>query len=160
MRLVLLLCALAFPAGAQTDLGAMTPAERTAFGAEVRAFLMDEPDVVQAALAKPNYAAEAYQEKADADLLLLDSLSDEVLAGNDIALFVTTDCEDCAKAEMELRIISKRSGVNFILHDMMTTQGAALANQLGMDEAPFYVMPRMILRGHMPEIVLGRYLSR
>ncbi|KAA2316784.1 hypothetical protein DL237_01760 [Pseudooceanicola sediminis] len=33
-------------------------------------------------------------------------------------------------------------------------------NTLGLDTAPSYVMPRMLIRGHMPSVVLARYLAR
>jgi hypothetical protein len=67
MRFYLLLCAFALPAIAQTDFRDMTLAERAAFGAEFRKLLRDEPKIVDAALAKPNHAAQVYQQEADTD---------------------------------------------------------------------------------------------
>ena len=160
MRLSILLCAMAFPAIAQTDFTAMTQAERAAFGVEVRALLMDEPSLAADEMAGPNYAAEAYRDEADADLALLNDLSSEVLEGSSIALFVSPDCPTCVIAERELIDISNRYGIKFKLHDMSTPATIALAERLGMAEAPFYVMPTMILRGHMPDIVLVRYLTK
>ena len=141
---------MAFPAVAQTDFSAMTQAERTAFGAEVRALLMDEPKLAADAMAGPNYAAEAYRDEADA----------AVLEGSSIALFIAPDCPACVDAERELNDISKRYDIKFKLHDMSNPATFALAERLGIGEAPFYVMPTMILRGHIPDIVLVRYLTK
>ena len=41
----------------------------------------------------------------------------------------------------------------------VTAASAALAVELGMTDPPFYVMADRILRGHMPDIVLRRYLA-
>ncbi len=160
MRLAVVLCALAGSVGAQTDLGAITPDEKAAFRVEMRQFLFDEPEVIETAMTGPNYAAQAYQDAADADLTLIKALSPQVLAGADIALFTAPNCVDCGAAITELLNISKDYEVNFILHDMSNPAAAALADQLGMEAAPFYVMPTMILRGHMPAVVLTRYLAR
>ena len=151
---------MAFPAVAQTDFSAMTQAERTAFGAEVRALLMDEPKLAADAMAGPNYAAEAYRDEADADLALLNDLSAAVLEGSSIALFIAPDCLACVDAERELDDISKRYDIKFKIHDMSNPATFALAERLGIGEAPFYVMPTMILRGHIPDIVLVRYLTK
>jgi len=160
MRLAFLLCALALPAGAQTDFGAMTAAERTAFNAELRAALMADPEMLAAALTPRNYAAEANQLAAEDDRSMLERLSAQVLNGADIALFVSSDCAECGAAEDELLALSKRYGKTFMLHDISTPEGALLAKELGLTDAPFYVLPDMILRGHMPEIVLSKYLNR
>ncbi|QOL80364.1 thioredoxin domain-containing protein [Pseudooceanicola spongiae] len=40
------------------------------------------------------------------------------------------------------------------------TQEARMFNSLGLDTAPSYVMPRMLIRGHMPAMVLSKYLAR
>ncbi len=160
MRLAMVFCALAAPVGAQTDFGALEDAERAAFGAEIRSLLLEEPAIVGAALAQPNYAAQAYQQEADDDLRLLATLSAQILDGADIALFIAPGCGDCAAAQSELQDITKTSGATFILHDITTPQGATLAEKLGMTDAPFYVMPKMILRGHMPAVVLTRYLTQ
>jgi hypothetical protein len=42
---------------------------------------------------------------------------------------------------------------------MSDPASAALAAELGMTDPPFYVMADRILRGHMPDIVLRRYLA-
>ena len=160
MRLTVLLCALALPAAAQSDFARLSTAERIALGAEVRALLLAEPDIVGAAMAGPDYTANAYQDEARADLDLLAALSDQVLQGADIAIFTATDCAECGIALSELQTISDSSKATFIDHNMSSIEGAALASKLGMTDAPFYVMTDRILRGHMPEIVLRRYLTQ
>ena len=159
MRLALACCVAAFPVAAQTDFGALTHAERRALGEEVRALLLAEPELAAPAVAPRNYDAEAYQEKAQADLALIASLTDQVLAGAPIALFTGDDCADCGRALAELEAITDTYSIIFTHHMMSDPASAALAAQLGMTEPPFYVMADRILRGHMPDIVLRRYLA-
>ena len=159
MRLALACCVAAFPVAAQTDFGALTHAERRALGEEVRALLLAEPELAAPAVAPRTYAAEAYQEKAQADLALISSLTDQVLAGAPIALFTGDDCADCDRALAELEAITDTYDITFTHHMMYDPASAALAAQLGMTEPPFYVMADRILRGHMPYIVLRRYLA-
>ena len=159
MRLALACCVAAFPVAAQTDFGALTHAERRALGEEVRALLVAEPELAAPAVAPRNYAAEAYQEKAQADLALITSLTDQVLAGAPIALFTGDDCADCDRALAELEAITDAYAITFTHHMMSDPASAALAAQLGMTDPPFYVMADRILRGHMPDIVLRRYLA-
>ena len=110
-------------------------------------------------MAPRNYAAEAYQEKAQADLALISSLTDQVLAGAPIALFTGDDCADCDRAVAELKAITDTYNITFTHHMMSDPASAALAAELGMTDPPFYVMADRILRGHMPDIVLRRYLA-
>ncbi|KAJ29805.1 hypothetical protein [Sulfitobacter pontiacus] len=159
MRLALACCVAAFPVAAQTDFGALTHAERRALGEEVRALLVAEPELAAPAVAPRTYAAEAYQEKAQADLALITSLTDQVLAGAPIALFTGDDCADCDRALAELEAITDAYAITFTHHMMSDPASAALAAQLGMTDPPFYVMADRILRGHMPDIVLRRYLA-
>ena len=159
MRLALACCVAAFPVAAQTDFGALTHAERRALGEEVRALLLAEPELAAPAVAPRNYDAEAYEEKAQADLALIASLTDQVLAGAPIALFTGDDCADCGRALAELEAITDTYSIIFTHHMMSDPASAVLAAQLGMTEPPFYVMADRILRGHMPDIVLRRYLA-
>lgn len=159
MRLALACCVAAFPVAAQTDFGALTHAERRALREEVRALLLAEPELAAPAVAPRTYAAEAYQEKAQADLALISSLADQVLAGAPIALFTGDDCADCDRAVAELKAITDTYNISFTHHMMSDPASAALAAQLGMTDPPFYVMADRILRGHMPDIVLRRYLA-
>ena len=159
MRLALACCVAAFPVAAQTDFGALTHAERRALGEEVRALLLAKPELAAPAVAPRNYDAEAYEEKAQADLALIASLTDQVLAGAPIALFTGDDCADCDLALAELEAITDAYDIIFTHHMMSDPASAVLAAQLGMTDPPFYVMADRILRGHMPDIVLRRYLA-
>ncbi|WP_289083892.1 disulfide bond formation protein DsbA [uncultured Sulfitobacter sp.] len=159
MRLALACCVAAFPVAAQTDFGALTHAERRALGEEVRALLLAEPELAAPAVAPRNYDAEAYEEKAQADLALIASLTDQVLAGAPIALFTGDDCADCDRAVAELKAITDTYNITFTHHMMSDPASAVLAAELGMTDPPFYVMADRILRGHMPDIVLRRYLA-
>jgi len=52
--------------------------------------------------------------------------------------------------------LAARLGLRVTLFDM--AEDAALAAELGLDMAPSYVLPDMMLRGAMPAIVLEKYL--
>ena len=160
MRLPLwpLLCLLSLPAQADTDIFNLTGPERTAFGAQVRALLLDEPELVQPVFAPP-YAG-AYDDNVRADTTLLQDLETELLGGAEIAIFVGENCADCAAAVAELEDISMASGTTFTHHDTRDADAAKLAELLEVDELPFYVMRDRILRGHMPAVVLTRYLTQ
>lgn len=73
-----------------------------------------------------------------------------------IAFFTQEDCPDCAIAEAELRNIASKLGLRVSTFDM--ARDADLAAELGLDMAPSYVLPSMMLRGAMPAIVLEKYL--
>lgn len=147
------------PGWAETDIFNLTAAERAAFRAEVRALLLAEPQIVDRALNPPNPAAQEIRQEIDDDLRLLQALAPEILGGRQIALFIGADCAECARAADELEAISKDCGAEFILHDTRNPASAALADRLGMTDLPFYVLPGMILRGHIPAVVLPRYLD-
>ena len=134
--------------------------DRAAFEAELRAAILANGDVIATALAGPQPVQSLMQEEIDKDLSLLDALAPELLAGHDIAFFTAPECADCAKAEDDLQSVSERYGVTFIRHDLSEPRAANWARSLGLDEAPFYVLPRMILRGAMPPVALEKYLSR
>ncbi|RKF15152.1 disulfide bond formation protein DsbA [Roseovarius spongiae] len=146
-------------AAAATDFTALSDAERAAFRAEVRAALLAHPEIVARALEQRNPVQSAYRQQIDDDLSLLGRIAPEILAGRDIALFVGSDCADCADAIRELEAFSEAFGATFILRDMADAQGRAWAEALELDGAPFYVLTDMVLRGHMPPIVLGKYLG-
>lgn len=147
------------PGWAETDIFNLTAAERAAFGAEVRALLLAEPKIVDRALNRPNPAAQEIRQEIDDDLRLLQALAPEILGGRQIALFIGADCAECARAADELETISNDYQAEFILHDTRDPASAALADRLGMTDLPFYVLPGMILRGHIPAVVLPRYLD-
>ena len=146
---VLAALTLAQPAGADE------PTARDAFETELRAAVLANGDVIAKALAGPTQMQRHIQN----DLLLLDRLAPDLLAGHPIALFTAEDCETCATAAHELTAITKRYGITFIQHDLSHPQPARWATALGLTDAPFYVLPEMILNGHMPPIVLEKHLT-
>ncbi|MCZ7675882.1 MAG: thioredoxin family protein [Roseovarius sp.] len=74
-----------------------------------------------------------------------------------VALFIAADCPDCARAEAELRALARTRDLRVTLFDIGAD--AALARALGLDIAPSYVFEDRMLRGHMPVIVLEKYLD-
>lgn len=142
------------PLQAQTDFTALTGPERAVFQAEIRALLLDEPQIVDRALAGPSPFADA----VDNDLAAIDRNADTLFANDAaLALFTAPNCPDCDRALDELRTLADALGLSFTLHDMQ--ENAGLAADLGLDTAPSYVLPRMMVRGHVPPVVLRRYLE-
>jgi len=158
-RLAMIFVVWAGNAQAGTDIFALTEKERAIFRAEVRELLLDEPDIVARAMRPKSPVAEQTLQQVEDDLTLLSQLHDDILQAADIALFIGPDCDTCQRALDELRNLSDSSGSTFILHDTSNPATLALSNRLGMDIVPFYVMPKMILRDHMPAVVLEKYLS-
>ena len=155
----LLACGLLLPFAAQAEGLDLSATERAAFRAELRAAILAEPEVVAKALERPNPVQSAFRQNVADDLLLIDSQRTAILGDADVALFVRRDCTECARAVQELTTLSKTTGATFILHDIGTAEGAKLAETLEIDTAPFYVLPKMMLRGHIPQVVLQKYLA-
>ncbi|EDQ04017.1 hypothetical protein OIHEL45_11805 [Sulfitobacter indolifex HEL-45] len=156
---VLAALALAMPAKAN-DFSALGPTERAALDAELRAAILASGDVIADALAGPQPAQSEMQQYIQDDLSLLERLAPNLLEGHAVALFTSPDCSTCTAAISELKGLSMRYGTTFILHDLSAPQAAEWAKALGLSEAPFYVLPDMVLKGHMPAVVLARYLTR
>ena len=159
MRLGWLLPVLAALPGAAQESASLTDLPRATFETELRAALLANADVIAAALQGPSPAAEEMRAQIDDDLTLLAKLAPALLQGDDIALFTEPGCPSCDLAEQELIEISGSYGTTFILHDLSTPEAADWAAALGLQSAPFYVLPDMILNGHMPKIVLQKYLA-
>ena len=152
----------------------MTPDQQQAFGVLVRETLMAHPELAAPALGQsrpPPSAApvDIYAGHVQRDLDLIDRHAAALFGpqapgfgpvGQDAALayFKAPDCDDCAAAEAGLRRIARDLRLRITVLDM--SADAALAASLGLDMAPSYVLPDMILRGRMPAIVLERYLTR
>ena len=158
MRSLALVALLAAPVAAAEGLP-LDPADRAAFGAEVRALLLDEPQIVARALTPAAPAAAQMAERIEEDLSVLDRLGPPVLAGHDIALITGPDCADCAAAATDLEAMSKQYGTTFTQRDISDPAAAQLAEAMGVEDLPVYVLPRMILQGHIPTVVLTRYLD-
>ena len=158
---------LAGPALAQTDFTDLSPAERAIFHAEIREALLGLPELLSGGVPAP--APAPYAEEIESDLARIAAQADALFAPGlpgfggaegdaaTLALFVQEDCPDCIRAEAELRDITKAYGVKVTLIDMGAHPD--LVQALGLDMAPSYVFADKMLRGHIPAIVLERYLS-
>ncbi|MEQ9239717.1 hypothetical protein [Roseovarius indicus] len=155
------------PSSAETDLLHLTPTERAILGQEIRAVLLTVPELLPLDRPAPD-AADLYAEAIDSDLARLkahaEALFSRALPGfgpadatRTIALFTKPGCEDCTRAETDLRALSERHDLRVTLLDM--EENKALADALQLDMAPSYVFPDQMLRGHIPPVVLERYLE-
>lgn len=110
--LALLLLAAAQPALAQTDIGNMTPEERAAFGAEVRAYLLENPEVLMEAI--QILEERRQQQTAETDRKLVAEYADELFADEDsyvagnpegdvtVVEFLDYNCPYCKRAHPEV----------------------------------------------------------
>jgi len=127
-----LACLLAGPAMPQTDAAtadaAMTDAERTAFRAEVRAYLMDNPEVLMEAIAVLEDRRNA--DAAASDVALLETNADEIFhdpaswsGGNpegDVTIveFIDYRCSYCRKAHDEVaELIASDGNIRFVVKE-------------------------------------------
>jgi hypothetical protein len=160
------LFALAAPAGADTDFTDLTPTERAVFQSEIREALLGLPDLADR-IAPP--AINPYASAVEDDLARIKAQAHRLFAPDlpgfgpkdatqTIALLTRADCAACDKAEAELRDLAETRALRVTLIDM--AENAGLVQALELDLAPSYVLPEMMLRGHMPAVVLKRYLSR
>ncbi|MGZ2257712.1 DsbA family protein [Roseobacter sp. A03A-229] len=147
------LLALALPASA-LDLQSMTEEERTLFRSEVRAYLMDNPEVIMEAVqALENRQAEA---QAQADLTLVSDHADAIfndgfsfVGGNpdgDITLveFMDYRCGFCKRAYGEVeKLLESDGNIRFIVKEfpilgeqsLLASRFAIATRQLEGDEA-------------------------
>ena len=163
----------AMPAGAgETDITAMTPAERAAFGRELRQALTAIPELPALARGRTPAVPDIgtiYADEIATDLSRIAARETALFgperpgfgpadAAHRIALFTRSGCPACTRAEAGLRALAARHDLRVTLIDM--DENAALARALDLDTAPSYVLPDMMLRGEIPGIVLERYLAR
>lgn len=153
----------ASPVLAETDLATLSAAEQAAFGAELRQFLSDEPEVISDALSR--LTAPGYAEAASADRGLI-ARHAAALFGPDLpgfgaanapvtlALLTASDCPACRAAEADLRALAETQPIRVTLID-----DPALAEKLGLDLLPAYIFSDMMVRGHVPPVVIERYLA-
>lgn len=144
---------LALPVAA-LDLSAMDDKDRTAFRAEVRAYLMDNPEVIMEAVAVLEQRETAQKDKLDVDLVKInaqDLFEDghSWSGGNpegDITLVEFTDyrCGYCRKAHAEVAKLVKSDGnIRFVLKEypilgdasVITARFAIATKQIAGDEA-------------------------
>mgnify|MGYP001028999515 FL=1 len=141
--------------GAQSSDLPFTPDERRAFHAELRALFLDEPELLLGTAPQPDLYAD---EKA-ADLARIADHGQELFgvwpAPRRIALFTSPECATCRTAEAELTALANDLGWQVITHPF----DGPLARTLDLPDAPFYVLPDLLIRGAMPAPVLRRYLT-
>ncbi|WP_149586643.1 DsbA family protein [Tabrizicola flagellatus] len=176
LGLILGLASLPALAETQPSVPAMTDAERAAFREEVRAYLLENPEVLIEAMD----VLQARQEEADAlrDVQMVASLNDEIfnnpndwVGGNpegDITLveFMDYRCGYCRKAYEEVdQLIQTDGKIRFVVKEfpilgeasLMSAQFAIAVRQLHGDEAYAKVHDAlMTLRGEPSPEVLGR----
>ena len=123
-----LMLGLAQPAAA-FDPAAMTDAQRAAFRAEVRAYLLDNPEVLLEAIAVLEEQQAAQEAADDSDLVaaFADELfhsSDDWVGGNaegdvPLVMFVDYNCGFCRRAHTEvLRVLDRDAGVRFVVKEL------------------------------------------
>lgn len=121
------------------DLGAMTDAERAAFRAEVRAYLLENPEVLMEAIGVLEQRQQ--QDQVDADLTLLQVNADAILndpnswvGGNpdgDITIVEFTDyrCGYCRKAHPEVTELIKSDGnIRFVIKEFPILGDASITS--------------------------------
>lgn len=142
---------------------------RSPLGEAIRIALIATPDLLSGLKTPPRPPPDLYGDAIERDLALLDRLAPRLFDPDRralgppgtpirIAFFTREACAGCAAAQAELQALATRIGFRATLFDMR--RDAGLACDLGLDTAPSYVLPRIMLRGAMPVIVLERYLSR
>lgn len=127
------LCALAgLPALAgETDMTALTPAERAAFRTEMRAYLVAHPELIEEVFQAPtrseygDYAAadrQRFDENAEAlytpDPAYVTGPAQDAAAATIVA-FIRYDCADCAPALADLRaMVAADPGLRLVVQDV------------------------------------------
>ncbi len=148
----------------ETVFSNLSTAERELLHAEIRSVLLAQPEIIL----RGENPAQDYSNEVAADLELIarnrETLFDPKLPGAGksdaalkVALSVRAACDDCARAESDLRDLALSHDLRLFLID--AEKHPELVSALGIDAFPFYVMPEMMLRGYMPKQVLNRYLE-
>ncbi len=148
-----------------------TEAARAALADEIRAVLAADPDILENALspAAPS-SADLYRDARDSDLALIAAEAphlfgpDWPLIGAEggpvaMAVFTGSECAECPGALAELEALLGDLGRTATRIDADTSEGRALMERLTLDALPSYVLPKMMVRGQVPGIVLQRYLA-
>lgn len=154
------------PAKAGSAFTDLSASERLILGNEIREVLLGVPEILPD---RQSGYAPSYEDEIASDLALIRSHEKTLFSADRegfgtaaadrvIALFVAQGCTDCARAETELRALARRHDIRVTLFDMDRNENLAAA--LGLDTAPSYILSDMMLRGHIPTVVLERYLSR
>ncbi|SIS77713.1 hypothetical protein SAMN05421759_103186 [Roseivivax lentus] len=157
-----------------------TEVARAALAEELRAVLTANPEILERAL-RPTApsGADIYRDARDTDLARIAAAAPHLFGpgwpligaqpgapdgtGRDtvaLALFTGADCAECARAETELAALLAERGETARVIDADSARGRALMERLTLDALPSYVLPEMMVRGHVPAFVLTRYLDR
>lgn len=167
--LLALLLAGAGGAAAQLDL---TPAQRAAFGAELRALLLEEPEIVDRALSGPYAEADPYAEAVADDLSLIarhaaalfDAPADRTLGAGPVWMVAFVDPASAAGmaalAQLD-RVAAQHPGIavrHVTTGHVVAGEGptAQLLQTLGLTLLPGFVTRHALIRGDVPDIVLLR----
>ena len=164
----------AAPAQSLQDL-LQDPAQKRAFQRALYQLFMDEPQLlVPPSLPGPHsFAAHAARDKA-----VLKGLGPQLFAPLfapgaaaigpkdapvKLAVLMGAPCPSCPKARAELGALAQAGAVRIYTHDPANSR--KLAAQLGLDTGPtaqwpVYVFHDMVVRGHVPPIVLDRYIEK
>jgi protein-disulfide isomerase len=168
--------ALSLAGAARADLATMTPAEREAFRAEVRQYLLDNPEVLIEAMDVLNARQAALEAQSDAALVeqhAADIFNDPAswAGGNpegDITVVEFTDyrCGYCRKAYDEVAELVKSDGnIRFVVKEypilgeasLISARFAIAVRQIGGDEAYEQAHDALIrLRGDPTPQTLGK----
>lgn len=156
-------------AAAQLDL---TEAQRDAFGAEIRALLLDEPEIVDRALSGPYADADPYADAVADDLSLIarheaalfDAPADRTLGAGPVWIVAFVDLQSPAgQAVLEQldRVAAQYPGIavrHVTTGHVVAGEGrtAQLLQTLGLTLLPGFVTRRALIRGEVPDIVLLR----
>jgi hypothetical protein len=107
-------------------------------------------------------SADPYADEVAADLERIEELAD-FLFGSDrsgqIVLFTQTSCEACDTALSEFEALIQDLNINARMYQADDPRAREALDLLGLDLLPSYVMPDRMIRGHVPQFVLRRYLS-
>lgn len=142
-------------------------AGRAALGAEIRALLLAEPEIVARALTPPSAFEDAVSADMDRLTRLAPRLFDPAQAGFGaadarlrIAFFTSDTCAACAQAKDDLRALVATRDLRVTVFSLEDADARDLAATLELTESPAYVLPDMMLQGHIPPVILERYLAR
>lgn len=149
-----------------------TPQSQRALSQELYDLFLDHPEILRKALFPPVVSAdEIYADEIAADLDRIAAEADTLFAPDVqrlgankapilVALFVESNCPDCDRAKAELAELLEKHNAAARVFDLSSDPTAQkVMARLTLDTVPSYVMPDRMIRGHMPQFVLERYLS-
>ena len=148
------------------------PDAKAALARELYDVFLEHPEILHKALYPPEVTAdEIYADEIAADLNRIGAESQTLFASQGprlgaagaqvlVALFVDEACPDCDRAKAELtELLGKHTAAARVFDLSSEPAAQALMDRLTLDTVPSYVMPDRMIRGHMPQFVLERYLS-